>query len=101
MSATPLVENVGIYSYDFTIAGDKAYGADSQTEVSPGVWAMISGDGNSNGQINIDDKNNVWSVTVGQAGYLQADFNMDGQVDNQDKAEYWIINNGSNCKVPN
>jgi hypothetical protein len=101
MSANPLVESVGIYTYDFTTAGDKAYGADSQTEVSPGVWAMISGDGNSNGQINMDDKNNVWSVTVGQAGYLQADYNMDGQVDNQDKVEYWIINNGSNCKVPN
>lgn len=102
MSALPLTESMGIYTYDFTTSGDKAYGGtDSQKEVAPGVWAMISGDGDANGQVDLNDKINIWSTNVGQSGYLEGDYNMNGQVDNQDKVEFWNSNIDSDCKVPN
>ncbi|MEZ5195012.1 MAG: cohesin domain-containing protein [Bacteroidales bacterium] len=102
MSALPLAENAGIYTYDFTTGGDKAYGGiESQKEVAPGVWAMISGDGDANGLVDINDKLNIWSTNVGKSGYLEGDFNMDGQIDNQDKSDAWISNINLDCKVPN
>jgi len=101
MSSVPLIKSMGIYTYNFAIGQhNQAYGTNSQVNVGRGKWAMIAGDGDANGNINLDDKTNYWNISVGKSGYLEGDFNMDGQVDNRDKLDIWINNSGSNCMVP-
>ncbi len=43
--------------------------------LASGVWGMRSGDGNSDGETNITDKN-IWSYQVGHDGYSGSDFNL-------------------------
>ena len=101
MSAFGLIENAGVYSHNFTIAENMAYdGADGHKEIAPGIWGMISGDGNSDGEINNGDKIDVWSVQAGSNGYLGGDFNMDSHVGNSDKNDLWVPNTGHSCRVP-
>jgi len=62
ISATSLVESGGMYTFNFSSAEGQAYGGvDAHKEVVPGVWAMASGDGDADGSIDINDKNNVWT----------------------------------------
>ena len=102
MSAFPL--NVGVdcdFTYSFSLGPNQVYGnEDGHKELSPGLWGMISGDGDGNGNINTDDKTNVWSAQVGTEGYISSDFNMDGKVQNQDKNDVWVENNGNSTQVP-
>ena len=101
ISGTPLVELGGIYSYNFSSAEGQAFGgASAHKEVVPGIWAMASGDGDANGLIDLNDKNNVWSGTAATKGYLYGDFNLDIQVDNKDKNDKWQPNNGMDSQVP-
>jgi len=101
MSASPLVESGGIYSYDYSSGSSQIYGgALGCKEVSPGVWAQVAGDGNANGQVNNNDKNDVWAAQAGSSGYLGGDFNMDVQVNNSDKIDFWAPNTGSGGQVP-
>jgi len=100
ISSIPLDVNNGIYSYDFTTGSDKAFGGTSaQKELSTGVWGMISSDGNSDGQINNQDKNDIWLLQNGNSGYLEGDFNMNGTVDEQDKMQ-WEPNTGKGTQIP-
>jgi len=101
LSANPLVESAGVYSYDFTSGSGQAYGGTiAQTEVATGKWAMIAGDADADGVISQMDKTDFWSVFSGKSGYLKEDFNLDSQVDNQDKNELWRINLGKGSQVP-
>ncbi len=100
MSAIPLIETGGIYSYDFTTPSGQAYGTNAQKQLAPGVWGMIASDGNADGEVNIDDKGNVWAPQAGEEGYKSGDFNLDGQVANPDKDDYWVPNEGKGSQIP-
>ncbi|MBN3035068.1 MAG: lamin tail domain-containing protein, partial [Bacteroidales bacterium] len=101
MSANPLIPSGSIYSYDFTTASGQAYmGPIAHKEIGPGIWGMVSGDGNSDGQISMQDKVEVWAPQAGSSGYLLGDFNMSGNVDNDDKINFWAPNSGRGTQVP-
>ncbi|OQX76605.1 MAG: hypothetical protein B6D61_08560 [Bacteroidetes bacterium 4484_249] len=68
-------------------------------ELTPGIWGMVAGDANGDGNINTGDKT-VWGAEAGTKGYQPADHNLDSQVNNKDKNEIWLINNGDECQVP-
>lgn len=101
MSAFPLPENAGTYSYDFSTSSQQAYGGFlAHKEIAPGIWGMAGGDGNSNGLVNLEDKNDVWNQQVGSSGYLNGDFTMNANVDNADKNDIWNPNAGKGTQVP-
>ncbi|MCD4737204.1 MAG: hypothetical protein K8R53_14265, partial [Bacteroidales bacterium] len=101
MSAFPLTETGGVYTYDFTTGSEQVHGGgNAHKEVATGVWGMIGADGNADGQINNGDKIDVWSPQAGASGYLPGDFNLDTQVNNGDKNDLWIPNTGLGGQVP-
>ncbi|MCD4746118.1 MAG: glycoside hydrolase family 55 protein [Bacteroidales bacterium] len=101
MSAYPLTEVSGIYSYDFTTGANQAYGGSlGHKKIGTGIWGMIGGDGDANSQIGNADKNDVWAVQAGTSGYLSGDFTMDVQVNNSDKNDIWTPNSGKGGQVP-
>lgn len=101
LSADPLTVENGIFPYDFTTASAKVFGGiNGHKQVAAGKWAMFSGDGDSNGQVNLGDKIEIWRPQVGSTGYLQGDYNLNGQVDNTDKNLYWRPNAGRGSQVP-
>ncbi|MBN1339047.1 MAG: hypothetical protein JXA03_06980 [Bacteroidales bacterium] len=101
MSANPLQLTGNTWTYDFTTGIMQVYGGGSGHKlIAPGVWGMISADGNADKQVNNADKNDVWKVQAGSSGYLAGDFDMNGQVDNPDKNDEWIPNSGSGSQVP-
>jgi hypothetical protein len=95
-----MVKTDGIYEYDFTNTAGQAYGSDAQNQLGLSVWGMISGDVNSDGDVNADDKTLYWDNEAGMSGFLNTDTNRDGQVDNKDKLENWLPNKGKGCVVP-
>ncbi|MBL7105476.1 MAG: agmatine deiminase family protein [Bacteroidales bacterium] len=100
MSANPLTESGGVYTYDFTTGSGQAYGSLPQKEIVLGIWGLYSGDGNCDGYINGSDKSNIWESQAGTAGYFTGDFNMDCNVDNNDKNDVWKPNEGMGSQVP-
>ena len=100
LSAYPLTESTGIYTFDFTTPGGQAYGTNAQKNLGSGIYGLYGGDGNANGTVNTDDKSTVWSIEAGSNGYLNSDFNMDSQTDNQDKNDIWTENNETSSQVP-
>ena len=102
MNKQPLTGIGNIYTYDYSSGSEQVFGgANAHTEVEPGIWAMIGGDGNGDKNTNNGDKLSVWAVNVGQSGYLPGDFSIDGQCNNQDKVDVWIPNAGVSSQVPN
>ena len=61
---------------------------------------MMAGDGDGSGDIEIDDKNNVWNILTGTEGYLENDYNLNKNVSNQDKNDYWFKNNEKVTYIP-
>jgi hypothetical protein len=101
MSAIPLILNGGSYTYDFTSSAEQAYGgANAHKCLVTGVWGMVAGDGNADGNIGMPDKVDTWIVQGGNAGYLEGDFDLNGSVDNADKVEKWSPNSGRGSQVP-
>jgi len=100
LSAYPLTESGGVYSYDFTSPVGQAYGTDAEKNLGGGIYGLYGGDGNADGTIDTDDKTTVWSVEAGTGGYLNSDFNMDSQTDNSDKNDIWINNTGNSSQIP-
>ena len=98
MSAYPLQESGGVYHYFFTTSASQAYGG-NQVDLGFGDFGMIGGDMNADGTINNIDYN-LWSTVVGSKGYLQEDTNLNGQVDNQDKNDIWNLNKGESSTLP-
>ena len=102
MSASPIALSTETTLYDFSTAQSQAYGTNPMIEVDTTnhVFAMPTGDANANGQIQNDDKNDVWKNEVGLSGYHKGDFNLNGQVQNDDKNDYWKNNVGLGTYVP-
>jgi len=100
MSANPLTEAGGVYSYDFTITAGQAYGTDAQKDLGGGVFGMYAGDSNADRTIDDSDKTGDWMTETGTFGYLPSDANLDGQSNNLDKNDFWLPNVGESCQVP-
>ncbi|MCB0806258.1 MAG: hypothetical protein KDC05_10705, partial [Bacteroidales bacterium] len=99
ISAYPLIESGGTYTYDFTTAAAQAYG-NNQSNLGSGKFGMYAGDMNADGFINDLDKTSTWQIESGQKGYLQIDVDFDGQADNQDKNDIWYFNRGKSAIIP-
>ncbi|OQX77760.1 MAG: hypothetical protein B6D61_06700 [Bacteroidetes bacterium 4484_249] len=100
MSANPLTELNGIYSYDFTANNSQAYGTDAQKDLGEGIYGMYGGDANADNTIDDFDKTVSWLNETGLSGYLSSDLNLDGQSNNIDKNEVWMLNKGKSGQVP-
>ena len=101
MSAVPLTESGGRYSYDFSTGLNKVYGdSNGYKELTTGLWGIIAGDGDGNGLIGLPDKTNTWELQAGETGYYSGDYNLDSQVDNKDKDDYWLPNVGKGMQIP-
>ncbi|MCD4695337.1 MAG: hypothetical protein K8S16_03765, partial [Bacteroidales bacterium] len=101
LSAFSPQEIDGIYSYDFSLDAGQVYGGTGgHKEIGTGIWGMMSGDGDADGDINDLDIENAWSAQVGESGYLNSDYNLDINTDNKDKNDYWLPNNGTGSQVP-
>ncbi|MEZ5084382.1 MAG: S8 family serine peptidase [Bacteroidales bacterium] len=103
ISAYPLVEVAGLFSYNFSTGSGQALGGTNAQKLlsgSPVIWGMMSGDANGTGLVAIGDKTNVWNLQTGEFGYLESDYNYDGQVENTDKNDYWLPNNGKGSQIP-
>jgi hypothetical protein len=99
MSADPLTESGGVFSYDFTNSSDQAYNS-GQKDLGSGNFGMVAADGDADGTIDNDDHYPVWTNGAAQWGYLPGDYNLDSQVDNKDKNDFWFPNEGSGSQVP-
>ncbi|MCB2219846.1 MAG: Ig-like domain-containing protein [Bacteroidetes bacterium] len=101
ISASELTLSGGSYSWDFTTGSGQAYGGiNGHKQLEPGVWGMISADGNGNGLIQNTDETAVWKVDLGQSGYKGGDFNLNGLVQNTDETNYWKVNLGAGGQTP-
>jgi len=101
MTGNPLVKVGSTYTFDFTTSSGQVYGGSlGYKEIGPGVWGLIGGDGDANGQVNNSDKNDVWAIQAGSSGYFAGDFNLDSQVNNNDKIDVWTPNGGGGSQVP-
>ncbi len=101
ISASGLSQFGGVYSCNFTTGAGQAYGGSSaQNEISTGVWGLISGDSNADGNVNSNDKTADWDLYAGKSGLQSADLNLDGQVDNRDKDDKWLPNFGKVSYIP-
>ncbi|MEZ5196853.1 MAG: right-handed parallel beta-helix repeat-containing protein [Bacteroidales bacterium] len=92
-------EAPGPISIDFTHGGPWNYTISGYIEVSPGTWAMVAGDANGDGYIDVSDKSS-WQSQAGETIYLSEDFNLNGQVDNIDKNDFWYSNLEDESQVP-
>jgi 3',5'-cyclic AMP phosphodiesterase CpdA len=100
MSANPLVASGGVYNYNFSTGSNQIYGGSAGAiEMVPGVWGMISGDGNADNIVNTNDKD-VWVGQAGTSGYLSGDYNLNGNSDNTDKNENLLNNLNHSSQVP-
>ncbi len=100
MIANPVSLDVAPVVYDFSAAEGNAYGgSDGHKDLGGGVYGMYTGDANSDGNINNNDKV-TWGLNAGTKGYKTTDLNFDNQVDNQDKNDVWVPNNGKGSQVP-
>ena len=100
ISAYPLTETGGVYTFDFTTPVGQGYGTDAQKNLGGGIYGMYGGNGNADGYIDMDDKTSIWSIEAGTSGYMNGDFNMDSQTDNADKNDIWINNYGNSSQIP-
>jgi len=90
--------------YDFTTSSDKFYGGTSgAVEVETGVWGMVAGDANGDGQITSLDYD-LWlpEAKTASTGYLATDMNLDGQNTSLDY-DIWLPNakSAKSSQVPN
>jgi hypothetical protein len=83
-SAAPLSFAGDTIAYDFTTSATKAFG-DNQKEVAPGIFAIMVGDANQDGVVDISDLVAMDSdLTNGTLGYIVYDLNGDGVIDISD-----------------
>jgi hypothetical protein len=82
-------------------AANKAYGGElTQIEVTSGIWSMIAGDGDGNGQIDNNDKNDIWLQESNSLGYFSGDYNMNYQTNIDDIIIIWNPNSGKGGLIP-
>jgi len=93
MSANPLIDIDGVYTYDFSTSINQVLGeAAGYKPLTTGVFGMAGGDINPDGLVDMNDIFS-WTIQGGTKGYLQQDLNFDGEVNNPDKDDIWILNN--------
>lgn len=90
MSATP-VSLPNTTPFDFTQTAGQAFGTSQQVEIAPNLFALYSGDCNSDGIINVQDFNLYQNAIDIGSGYLQGDCNLDGLI-NTDDFDLWKSN---------
>lgn len=102
MTASSIVVTESSTPYDFTDAQSKAFGSNAMADMGNGVYAMRSGDGNSDGGVDALDRNLVWRPDNGSPWSYdkKSDFNLDGGIDALDRNLYWRVNNGTATQVP-
>jgi len=91
--ATPNTEGM-VHTFNMTDGSETLYGSDALNN-NNGVWMMVSGEANNDGQINSVDMNAYWRVENGQVydyNTTKADFNLDGAVNSLDKNTHWRPN---------
>lgn len=102
ISTVPSNKNGALYSFDFSQNSNLIYGGlKSVKELTPGIYGILSGDGNADNEINNMDKNDVWFLQNGSSGYFNGDFNMDGQVTEDDIDSFWVPNAANGSQLPN
>jgi len=99
MSMYPVSQSSGIYTYDFTTAIAQAYG-NNLSDLGDGIYGMIGGNANGDGNINEFDGIQSWIPQAGHTGYYSGDVNMDTHVNNQDKNDIWLPNYGKSEILP-
>jgi hypothetical protein len=99
ISAQALTADQNIWSWDFTVTG-AAY-INGCKNLGGGYFGLFGGDADADGQIQTQDKNNVWVPESGQGGvYKPSDFDLNGQVQTQDLNNIWNPNGGQGSAVP-
>jgi hypothetical protein len=88
------------YNFSNGISKAYSFNADGHKLLGGGIYGMIGGDGNADGIVDINDKDMNWMDEAGKAGLSNSDLNLDGQVNNQDKNDVWDANNGMETQVP-
>ena len=76
------------------------YGTNGVKLLEADVWGLYTGDADGNGQVQTQDKNDVWWPNVGTQGYKACDLNLDCQVQTSDKNDCWWPNVGIGTQVP-
>jgi hypothetical protein len=90
-----------ICTFDFTSGENQVLGGIlGHKQIYPGIWGLIAGDANSDGNIDSADKQIYWELDSGIQGYNSSDFSLDAQTNNQDKNDSWIFNQGFSSQVP-
>ncbi len=101
ISTVPANKNGALYSFDFSYDPNLIYGElKSVKELAPGIFGILSGNGNADNEIDNKDKNDIWYIQNGTSGYLNGDFDMDGEVNEIDKINFWSPNPGNGSHVP-
>ncbi len=99
MSPIPIPLIANALTYDFTTQNSYLGGGAGQKELSTGVWALNTGNGNGDKEITGDDRIS-WALENGNFNvYSTTDFNMDGEVTGADRIT-WSFNNGLFSVVP-
>jgi PKD repeat protein len=102
MTSSFVTESGGSYTYNFSTGATQAYGnTAAHKQIGPGIWGMMGGDGNRDGNVTLTDESPLWEAQAGTTGYLESDYNLDSQTDNKDKDDIWAPNIGSGTMVPN
>jgi hypothetical protein len=100
MTANAVIASGTEYTYDYTSGEGQVYGGfNAHKEIATGIWGMISGDADANGEIDNKDKNDFWEIQNGNTGYLSGDFDMNGQVNPSDNSAKWKNNAGTCSQI--
>jgi hypothetical protein len=101
ISANPLLNVGGTFTYDFSSGSGQAYGGTSaQKQLATGIWGMMSGDGDGSGGVLTSDRDLVWDIQAGTTGYKAGDYSINRQVNNTDKNDKWLPNLGKGSYIP-
>jgi len=100
MTASAILLSGSSALYDLSTSQSQAYGTNAMIDLGSGIFGLVSGDANGNGQIQNNDNETFWAVQNGQSGYKEGDYNLNGQVQNNDRETYWVPNNGRGTQVP-
>ena len=98
MSKSPIHLSESSQVYDFTSNSEMAYGNDAMIKLDDNNWGMYSGDGDSNGIINILDYKSVGNYMF-NSGYQSGDFDMNSVVNINDFTNS-SVNLFKSSKVP-
>lgn len=102
MSANAITESSSKYSIDFSTAQSQAFGTNPMIEVASGMFAMLAGDADGDGDVDVTDLTtwrNQNGVTYAYST-SKADFNLDGVVNAIDRNDFQQKNNSKTSQVP-